>query len=207
MGQSPGIQLWFDFGSNYCYPAVMRVGALARAAGVHVHWRPFLLGPVFKAIGWNTPPLFAHPAKAGYVWRDMERRCRRHGLPFRQPDVFPRRALLPMRLATIAASEPWMEAFCQRTMLALFTHDRDIDRDEVMHEVLDGLRLPARSLLAAANAPAARSALRALTGQALDRGIFGAPTMFAGTEMFWGDDRLEDAISWAISGGSDADPS
>ena len=81
------IEFWFDFTSTYSYPAAMRVEALAGAHGVAVDWRPFLLGPVFRRIGWDGPPLFVHQAKADYVWRDLARRCRVHGLPFRRPSV------------------------------------------------------------------------------------------------------------------------
>lgn len=198
------LEFWFDFASNYCYPALMRVEALAAAQDVVVHWRPFLLGPVFRAMGRGEAPLFEHPAKGRYVWRDMERRCRLHGLPFRRPSVFPRRALLPMRIATLGVGQAWMGAFCRRAMHAAFALDREIDEDGAMRELLGDLGLPADRLIAAATDAGNKSALRARTDQALARGIFGAPMLLVGGEMFWGDDRLEEAVAWAARGGDDA---
>ena len=198
------LEFWFDFSSNYCYPAVMRIEALARARGVALHWRPFLLGPVFTALGWNGSPLFQHEAKGRYVWRDMERRCRRYGLPFTRPSAFPRRTLLPMRIATLGAQAPWIGDFCRGVMLAGFAEDRDTDNVPAMHALLTSLHLPADGLIHAALDDGNKAALRARTDEALARGVFGAPTCFVGDELFWGDDRLDDALEWARHGGADA---
>lgn len=206
MGGRGALEIWFDFASNYCYPTLMRVEALAGAHGVDLRWRPFLLGPVFRAMGWEGSPLFAHEAKGRYVWRDMERRCRLHGLPFRRPSVFPRRSLLPMRIATLGVEQPWMGAFCRGVMLANFVHDREIDSEDALRALLEDLALPVSELLAAATADANKAALRVRTEEAMARGIFGAPMLLAGDEMFWGDDRLEEAVAWAASGGRHAHP-
>ncbi|MGJ4804157.1 2-hydroxychromene-2-carboxylate isomerase [Luteimonas sp. SDU82] len=200
------LECWFDFASNYSYPAVMRVEALTAARGVALRWRPFLLGPVFKAMGREDSPLFAYEAKGRYVWRDMERRCRLHGLAFRRPGVFPRRALLPMRIATLGVEQPWIGAFCRGAMRLNFVHDREIDDADAMRALLAELALPADELLAAAMADANKAALRARTDEALARGIFGAPMLLADGEMFWGDDRLEEAVAWAAEGVGDAHP-
>ncbi len=197
MHDTRAIEFWFDFASNYCHPAVMRIEALAASHGVRVHWRPFLLGPVFKAIGVPPAPLFTHEAKGRHVWRDMERRCAKHGIPFRRPGVFPKRALLPMRIATLGVDAPWMGDFCRAVMLASFAHDCDIDEASTMRALLGDLSLPADALLEAATTQANKDALRARTADALARGVFGAPTVFVAGEMFWGDDRLEDALEWA----------
>ena len=200
------IEFWFDFTSTYSYPAAMRVEALAGAHGVAVDWRPFLLGPVFRRIGWDGPPLFVHQAKADYVWRDLARRCRLHGLPFRRPGVFPLPSLRPLRIATLGVGQPWIGRFCRQVMHAGFGEGRAIDSDEVLRPILHGLGLDPDAVLADAASDANKAALRARTDEAAARGIFGAPMVFVGREMFWGDDRLEDAMAWA-TGGGDADPS
>lgn len=205
MDRRPGIEFWFDFTSTYSYPALMRVEPLARAHGLDVHWRPFLLGPVFRDMGWEGPPLFIHRAKADYVWRDLERRCRLHGLPFTRPPAFPLRSVLPLRIATLGSGQPWLGAFCRRVMEAGFAHARAIDSAEVLAPILRELGLEPGDVLARAAADANKAALRARTEEAAARGVFGAPMVFVGREMFWGDDRLEDAMAWA-SGGGDADP-
>src|SRR5499426_3594357 len=95
----PTLDFWFDFASTYSYPAAMRIASLARDAGVAVRFRPFLLGPIFKAQGWTTSPFNIYPAKGRYMWRDLERLCAGLDLRFRQPDPFPQFALLAARVA------------------------------------------------------------------------------------------------------------
>src|SRR5882757_8742929 len=99
------LDFWFDFGSTYSYPAAMRIGPLAAAAGVAVRFRPFLLGPIFKAQGWETSPFNLYPAKGRYMVRDCERLCAECGLTFRLPEPFPQNTLLASRLALVALEQ------------------------------------------------------------------------------------------------------
>src|ERR1043166_1117423 len=105
------IEFWFEFGSTYSYPAAMRIAGLAEQAGATLHWRPFLLGPIFSQQGWNTSPFNIYPAKGRYMWRDRERVCSRMGIAFRKPTVFPRNGLLAARIACQFADAEWMGAF------------------------------------------------------------------------------------------------
>lgn len=193
----PTLEFWFEFGSNYSYLSVMRIEALARAAGVRIAWRPFLLGPVFKELGWATSPFVLQKEKGEYAWRDTARQAARHGLAFRRPSVFPRVALLPMRVAVLAAGEEWMPAFCRRVMQQNWEQDLDINDERQVLAALDGLVPDPARVLAAAQSDENKQRLRANTEAARVRGVFGAPTFFAGDEMFWGDDRLEQALAWA----------
>ena len=191
------LEFWFEFGSCYSYLIVMRIEELARRSGVRIAWRPFLLGPIFKSFGWETSPFKLHEQKGAYVWRDMARLCAKYDLPWRQPSEFPRRALLPARLALIGANRDWIAAFSRHVMLANFADGRDIDNTETMSGVLESLRLPAAELLTAAQSEDNKRRLRDQTETARQRGIFGAPTFLVGSEMFWGNDRLEDVLSFA----------
>jgi 2-hydroxychromene-2-carboxylate isomerase len=191
------IEFWFDFGSNYSYLSAMRIEALAAQHGVRVLWKPFLLGPIFKAFGWTSSPFVLQKEKGAYVWRDMQRMCDKYGLPWTQPGSFPRRALLPLRVALLGADQAWIGAFCRRIMLANFAEDREIDDPVLVGEVLGALGLDAAALIAAAGTEQHKLAMRAQGEQAVRRGIFGAPMFFAGDDMFWGNDRLEDALAWA----------
>lgn len=188
------IEFWFDFGSNYSYLSTMRIEADARRLGVSVVWRPFLLGPVFKALGWDNSPFVLQKAKGDYVRQDMIRQCRKQGLPWTQPTVFPRLGVLPSRLALLGADQPWIGAFCQRVMQLNFVLDQDINQPEGMRLILRDLGLPADDLLAQAQSDPIKQRLREQTQEAGRRGIFGAPTFFAGQAMFWGNDRLDDAL-------------
>lgn len=195
----PQIEFWFDFGSNYSYLTTMRIDTLAAQHGVLVVWKPFLLAPVFKSFGWSSSPFVLQKEKGEYVWRDMERQCAKYGLPWTQPTSFPRRALLPLRVALVGASAPWISAYCCRIMQLNFVDDRDIDDIVVVSEVLGSLGLDASAVIAAAQSDHNKLAMRSQGEEAARRRIFGAPTFFVGDEMYWGNDRLEDAMLAAAS--------
>lgn len=184
------LEFWFEFASTYSYPAAMRVEALARAAGVELTWQPFLLGPIFKAQGWTDSPFNIYPAKGRYMWRDVERVCGALGLPFRRPSQFPRNGLLAARLACRFSGAAWVPEFVRRVYSANFAHDRDIADAAVIGSILEALGQPA-SLVSAAESPEAKAQLRAQTERAQSLGIFGAPTLAVGDELFWGNDRFE----------------
>jgi 2-hydroxychromene-2-carboxylate isomerase len=191
----PEIEFWFDFGSNYSYISAWRIEGLAASRGLRVRWRPFLLGPIFKSFGWSSSPFVLQKAKGEYMWKDMVRECRKAGVAWRRPSVFPRAAVLPLRIALFGAEAPWIGEFCRRVMALNFAQDRDIDDVPAMVDVLEQLGLDAETVLQGATSDANKLALRRQTALAADRGLFGAPTFFAGSEMFWGNDRLEDALA------------
>ncbi|PRX33277.1 2-hydroxychromene-2-carboxylate isomerase [Paraburkholderia sp. BL18I3N2] len=193
------IDFWFDFGSNYSYLSVMRIEAEAAARGVQIHWRPFLLGPVFRDLGFDNSPFVLQKEKGAYVWKDMERQCRKYGIALKRPTTFPRAALLAMRVALLGAQREWIAAYCREIMQLNFAHDRDIGSMEVVSGALDELGLPAGEIIAEAQSDANKLRLREQTAAAAARGIFGAPTFFVGDEMFWGNDRLEDALDYCAS--------
>ena len=193
------IQFWFEFASTYSYPAACRIEDVAGQAGIPLEWRPFLLGPVFRSQGWNDSPFNLFAAKGRYMWRDLERVCAKHGVPFRRPSQFPRNGLLAARITCLAAAEEWCPAFVRAVYHANFADDRDIADPAVIIELLDALGQPGPGLVARAASPETKDRLRRQTETAAARGIFGAPTFFVGDEMFWGNDRLEDAVAWALA--------
>ncbi|MEI2677253.1 MAG: 2-hydroxychromene-2-carboxylate isomerase [Burkholderiaceae bacterium] len=194
---SAELEFWFEFGSNYSYLSVMRIEAAAARLQVPVRWKPFLLGPIFRTLGWDTSPFVLQKAKGEYVWKDMERACRALGVPWIRPTTFPRTALLPMRVALVGAEQPWMGAYCRRVMSLNFAEDRDIDAPDVVADVLEQLGLPARQIIDEARSEPNKLKLREQTEAARARGIFGAPTFLVGDEMYWGNDRLDDALACA----------
>lgn len=193
------IEFWFEFGSNYSYLSVMRIEALASRARLSILWRPFLLGPIFKSFGWETSPFVLQPEKGAYVWKDMQRQCQKYGLAWTRPSVFPRPALLPTRVALLGATQPWVGEFCRRVMVRNFVTDRDIDTAQSVADILAALDLPAEEIIREAQAEPNKLRLREQTETAARRGVFGAPTFFVRDEMFWGNDRLEDAMAFAAS--------
>ena len=193
----PEIEMWFDFGSNYSYLSVMRIEDAARRLGVRISWRPFLLGPIFQALGMQNSPFVLQKEKGAYVRRDMVRQCRKYGLRWRQPTTFPRLGVLPSRVALLGASEPWIGAFCRRVMELNFVLDQDINQPDQLTPILAELGLPIADILDQSRQETTKLRLREQTEQARTRGIFGAPTFFVGTEMFWGNDRMDDALLFA----------
>ena len=195
----PTLDFYFEFASTYSYPAAMRIGALAQAAGVAVRWRPFLLGPIFKALGWDNSPFNLYPAKGRYMWRDLDRICARLDLPFRRPDPFPQPSLLAARLAHVGLDEGWGEDFCRAVYAAEFGDGRQIGNEDVLGDLLYDIGVSAESALARARSDEIKARLRAATAEAEQRGVFGAPTFIcADGELFWGHDRMADALAWAV---------
>jgi 2-hydroxychromene-2-carboxylate isomerase len=193
------IEFWFEFGSNYSYLSVMRIEDAARRHGVAIAWKPFLLGPILRALGMETSPFLLQKEKGVYVWQDMPRQCRKYGLAWTQPTTFPRLAVLPMRVALLGAETPWIGAFSRAVMELNFAHDRDINTPEALAPLLTGLGLSAADVLHQAHSDVVKAQLRAQTDQARGKGIFGAPTFFVGEAMFWGNDRLDDALLFAAA--------
>ncbi|MBI4273605.1 MAG: 2-hydroxychromene-2-carboxylate isomerase [Rhizobiales bacterium] len=193
------LDFWFEFASTYSYPAAMRIGALAGANGVEIRWRPFLLGPIFKAQGWETSPFNVYPAKGRYMWRDLERLCADLGLPFRPgPGHFPQGSLLASRVALVGFEDGWGEEFSRAVYRAEFGEGKQIDDPAVITELIRALGHSPETVFARAQSASIKDRLRAQSAQAQQLGIFGAPSFItADGEIFWGNDRLEQALAWA----------
>ena len=199
---APALDFWFDFASTYSYPTAMRIGALAGKAGVEVRFRPILLGPIFKAQGWDTSPFNLYPAKGGHMWRDLERICGELELPFRRPEPFPQPSVLAARVALVGLGELWGKDFCVAVFRAEFAGGRPIGEPETMRAILADLKVDPEQTMTAAHSNANKDQLRAQTAEAQRLEIFGAPTFTtADGELFWGNDRLESAIAWAKRAG------
>ena len=189
------LQFWFEFASTYSYVAASRVERVAGAAGVTVDWKPFLLGPIFRGQGWSDSPFNVYPVKGRYMWRDMERLCVNEGLPLKRPSQFPRNGLLAARVAALEEAGPWRAEFARRIYAANFADDRDIGDPVVVGDVLESLGLRGAEILESAHGRENKERLRLQTDEAVRLGIFGAPSFVVGAELFWGNDRLEQAVA------------
>ena len=191
------LTFWYEFASTYSYLAAMRIEAAAAAAGVAVEWKPFLLGPIFHAQGWDNSPFNIYPTKGRYMVRDMERLAAERGLRFALPKPFPQNSLLAARLALVGAGEGWIAPFTRAVFTAEFASGAQIAERSVLASILDGLRLDSQRLLSRTEQPEIKHRLKRQTADAQELGIFGAPSFVCGGELFWGDDRLEQALAWA----------
>jgi len=194
----PRLDFWYEFASTYSYPAAMRIERIAADAGIEVAWRPFLLGPIFKTQGWDNSPFNLYSAKGRYMWRDVERLCAAEDLAFRRPDPFPQPSLAAARMALTQAVTPLRAEFSRRIFLAEFAEGLPIADEDVLSGILGELGLEPRAIVAEAGTDRIKSRLREETAEAMRLGIFGAPSLVTEDgELFWGNDRLEAALSWA----------
>jgi 2-hydroxychromene-2-carboxylate isomerase len=193
----PSLTFWYEFASTYSWLAAERVETLAAQAGVEVAWRPFLLGPIFAAQGWTSSPFNLFPAKGRNMWRDIERQRARMGLPaIVRPDPFPQNSLLAARVATALPAEA-RAPFSRAVYRAQFTRGSPIADRKVLAAILADIGATPETL-AAADTAEAKNTLRRATDQAQELGLYGAPSFTTGSgELFWGNDRLEDAIAWS----------
>ncbi len=132
------------------------------------------------------------------MWRDLERLCAELALPFRRPEPFPQSSLLAARVALVGLEVGWGEDFCRAVFRAQFGDGRRIDDAAIIGELLGQLKVEAASAFAAAQSDAIKAGLRTQTEAAQQLGVFGAPSFTcADGELFWGNDRLEQALRWA----------
>ena len=193
------LDFWFDFASTYSYVAAMRVEDVARQKGVAVRWRPFLLGPIFAKQGWTSSPFNLYPVKGRNMVRDLERICAKAGLPFRLPDPFPQNSLHAARIAW-AIDEAHRAVFSRAVFAREFGEGLPIDDREALGEILIQQEQDAPAILERATSENNKAWLKDETRKAERIGVYGAPTFVTlQGEVFWGNDRLEDALDWALS--------
>ncbi|MGF1620781.1 MAG: 2-hydroxychromene-2-carboxylate isomerase [Rhodomicrobiaceae bacterium] len=193
------LEFWYDFASTYSYLTAMRIEPLAKDMGVVLDWKPFLLGPIFQAQGWVSSPFNLYPNKGRYMVRDIERLCAERGLPFKMGSTFPQNSLKAARLGIVAAEEGWAPAYTREVYLLQFRDGADISDEATLAKAVAAVGQEPDALLARLQDQTVKDALRAQTEKAASLEIFGAPTFVTrGGEMFWGDDRLERALNWAL---------
>lgn len=192
----PTLQFWFEFGSTYTYLSVMRIEALADAAGVSLAWKPFLLMPVLKHLGLDNP-FTTNTAKGAYMWADLMRRAEALDIPIRRPSVYPPNSLVTARVAWLGIDESWGVAFTKEAFRQHWLNDVIIGTDENTQASLLAAEQNPTAALTRARSEANKEALRAQTQQAIAFGLFGSPSFVADGELFWGDDRLEEALKRA----------
>ncbi len=184
-------EFWFDFGSPAAYLASTQIAGIEAATGARAVWRPMLLGGVFQATGNHSPATIA--AKGRYIFDDFARFARRYGVPLQRNPHFPINTLLLMRGAMgVQARDPARFAdYCAAMFQAIWVQALDMNDPAVIGQALHRAGFDPQALLALTQEPEVKAALKAATEEAVARGVFGAPTFFAGDQMFWGQDRID----------------
>ena len=189
---NPTLQFFYDVSSPYSYLTFARIADVAEHYGVSVDYRPFLLGGVFHATNNQTPT--TNLARAAYLRKDLARWAARDGIPFRFSDSFPHNSLFAMRCITAASHAEQQRVAAQLFNAAWVENLNLTDRD-----VVQSLLSNAPHLLEGAGDPAVKLRLRETTEAAVQAGAFGAPFFLVGTAEYWGNDRLEMAMSAAVT--------
>jgi 2-hydroxychromene-2-carboxylate isomerase/uncharacterized cupin superfamily protein len=204
MSEPARIEFFFDFGSPTAYLAYTQLPAIATQAGAELVWRPMLLGGVFKATG-NASPVTV-PAKGRWMNEDIARWAKRHGVPFRFNPHFPINTLTLMRgAAGLQLRQPErFRAYVDAVYRAMWVEPRNLGDAEVLAATLGEAGFDAEAFGALVAEPEVKAALAAHTDEAVARGVFGAPTMFVGGRMFFGQDRLDFVREAAQAGAAPA---
>jgi len=189
------IDFWFTMGSTYSYLTVSRLLDVARETGATFRWRPFHLLILLKEM--KHVPFADKPAKQAYMWRDIERRAAIYGIPARVPAPYPisnsERANL---VAVVGMREGWGEEYVRAAYRRWFQHGEPNGDEPNLSTSLAEVGQDAARVLALADDATTKAALIAETDAARSAGLFGSPSFTVGGELFWGDDRLDDAIAW-----------
>lgn len=185
------VEFYFDVGSPAAYLAWTQLPRIAEEAGAGIVYKPFLLGGVFQATG-NRSPMEV-PAKGKYMQADLERFARRYGVPFRHNPHFPINTLTLMRGALgLQVREPQrMRPYVDAVFRAIWVDQKDMNDAATVAAVLQDAGFDPQQLLALAADPQVKEQLKAVTQEAVGRGVFGAPAFFVGGHLFWGQDRLD----------------
>jgi 2-hydroxychromene-2-carboxylate isomerase len=193
------LDFWFSIGSTYTYLTVKRLPHMAAQAGVRINWRPFSVRVLM--VEQKNIPFRDKPAKAAYMWRDIERRAGARGLKPVVPAPYPVMHWdLVNCLAVLAAAEGWCEDFVTATYEGWFEQSHEPGSEPFLSQSLQRLGKNPAAAIAQASSPDIIAKYEAATDEARALGLFGAPSFVTRGEIFWGDDRLEDALSWARTG-------
>ena len=193
------IDFWFSIGSTYSFLTVMRLDAVARETGGRFTWRPFNVREMM--IAQENIPFANKPAKSAYMWRDIERRCGRYGLEARLPAPYPLDNLaLANQVALVGMAEGWGKAYVIETYRRWFQEGQMAGSEPNLSASIVAVGQEPDRVLARAESDETVGALAEATAEAARLGLFGVPAFVVEGELFWGDDRLDDAISWAREG-------
>jgi 2-hydroxychromene-2-carboxylate isomerase len=188
MNQADRPVFYYDLGSPYSYLAAERINFVLPAAPV---WQPILLGALFKRFDRRS---WSETNRRAEGMAEVERRAQERGLPpVRWPEPWPGNTLVAMRTATYAAQIGRAVAFSLAAFRQAFAAGRDLSDPDNVLLAAAACELHPKAVLTAVESQGVKDALRAATDSAAERGVKGVPSVVIGEEVFWGDDRLEEA--------------
>lgn len=183
------LEFFFDVGSPATYLAWTQLPELASRTGADIIWRPMLLGGVFQATGNSSPATVE--AKGNYTRKDFQRFAQRYGVTLNHNPYFPINTLQLMRGATAFLGTDDFDRYLKAIFTAIWVDEQDMNQPEVVGKVLAKAGFDPTAVLQRISDPQVKEQLKVTTTEAVERGVFGAPTFFVNDEMFFGQDRLE----------------
>ena len=192
------IGFWFSIGSTYTYLSVTRLKEVEQKFEVKFSWQSFSVRKIMLEMD-NVPFPPTKQVKADYMWRDIKRRAQGYGFEAKVPAPYPLNEFdLANRIAVIGMQEGWCSEYVIETYRRWFVAGLEPGSEPNVSESLREIdQDPERVLELAADETIAKAYL-SQTEQAQSKNIFGSPSFIVDGELFWGDDRLEDAVNWAL---------
>ena len=195
------IEFWFSIGSTYTYLSVTRLAEFTQKTGAPFSWQPFSVRKIMREMD-NIPFPPSKQVKVDYMWCDIERRAQGYGFTANVPAPYPLQEFdLANRVAVLARQEGWCEDYVRGTYRRWFVDGHEAGSDLNLSQTLSEIGQDKSCVLELAGAPDLEAAYLKQTKIAQRAGIFGSPSFIVDGELFWGDDRLEDAIAWARKAG------
>ena len=189
------IDFWFSTGSTYTYLTVSRLQQVEAATGLRINWRPFSVRTLMREQ--NNIPFATKPIKTAYMWRDIERRAAMYGLKANVPAPYPLKEFdLANRLALLGLEEGWGKAYVVASYRRWFVDGEEPAMEPNLSASLKEVGQDPARVVPLAEADKIGQAYTEATDEARRLGLFGSPTFAVDGELFWGDDRLDDALSW-----------
>jgi len=183
------VEFYYDFSSPYTYIASTRIEKICEDNGAELEWKPFLLGGVFNEIG-STPALQIDN-KFNYIRNDTIDSAKHYGVDFTFPEFFPLNSVRSMRGAFAAQEKGKLVEYNHEMFRLYWTQGVDLSKAEILGEAVSRIGIEAEWFVNRIAEQEIKDKLRDETTIAIERGVFGAPTIFIGEKMFWGNDRLD----------------
>jgi len=185
---SKEVDFYFDYGSPTSYLAYTQIGNIAQRTGASVNYKPILLGGIFAATGNRSPAFLA--AKGKWMQEDIKCFAELYGVPYRWNSHFPINTLTLMRGAIFAQRNDFLIPYSDAVFRAMWVDDINMSEPKEIGSVLQAAGLDAKAIIAGVSEQSIKDGLKLATEEAVQRGVFGAPTFFVGNRMIFGQDRL-----------------
>ena len=196
-----GINFYFSIGSTYTYLSVTRILDVEKKHNVKFNWMPFSVRAIMKEMN-NIPFPKDKKNKVDYMWRDIERRAEGYGFFAKTPVPYPLSEFdLANKLAILGLKEGWGVDYVRLTYKRWFQEGKEPATEPNISEICNELNLDKGQVISKANAEDIEKEYLANTESARNNKVFGSPSFIVNGEIFWGDDRMEDAITWSKKNG------